>query len=64
MIIQSLNLWQVLRGVLAAFVGVQSSDQGQRDFQQGHLGVYIAGGVVLTALFVISLWLVVQMVLG
>lgn len=60
---KSFNIWQVLRGVFAAFLGVQSSSQGQQDFQHGRLGVYIAVGVVLTIAFVATLWTVVQIVL-
>lgn len=58
------NILQVLRGVVSAFFGVQSSQQGDQDFKHGHLGWYIAVALILAGLFVFTLWSVVQFVLS
>ena len=57
------SLLQVVGSVLSAFFGVQSQKNRERDFGDGNPFVFIAVGVVLTALFVLVVWSVVQMVL-
>ena len=57
------SLLQVVASVLSAFFGVQSQRNRERDFSDGNPFVFIAVGVVLTALFVLVVWSVVQMVL-
>ncbi len=57
------SLLQVVASVLSAFFGVQSQRNRERDFSHGNPFVFIAVGVVLTALFVLAVWSVVQMVL-
>ena len=59
---QKLNPFQVIGSVLAAALGVQSSKNRERDFKQGHVGVFVAAGVVFTLLFIGSVVTVVQMV--
>ena len=58
-----LNPLQVVRSVLAASLGVQSSKNRERDFRQGRAGVFIAAGVIFTLLFVATVFTVVQLVL-
>ena len=60
----SLTLWQVLTSALAAALGVQSSRNRARDFSKGKPGQFIAVGIVLTVLFVITIVTVVNIVLG
>jgi hypothetical protein len=57
------TLLQTVGSVLAAFFGVQSGRNRERDFKHGRAGVFIAVGIVMTILFVLSLWLVVKLVL-
>jgi hypothetical protein len=57
------NLVQVVASVLAAFFGVQSEQNRQRDFAGGNPLVFIVVGLVLTALFVLTVWGAVQLVL-
>ena len=59
---QKLNSFQVIGSVLAAALGVQSSKNRERDFKQGHIGIFVAAGVVFTLLFIGSVVTVVQMV--
>ena len=60
---QSPGLRQTVASVLAAAFGVQSSANRQRDFKQGKALNFIIAGVVFTALFVLTLVLVVRLVL-
>ncbi|WP_323844504.1 DUF2970 domain-containing protein [Microbulbifer magnicolonia] len=55
---------QVVLSTLAAAIGVQSSKNRERDFKGGSIKTYIAAGVIFTALFVLTLVLVVKTVLG
>ncbi len=57
------GLLDVLFSVLAAFLGVQSEKNRQRDFQYGRPVHYIVIGLLLTAVFVLVIWAVVQWVL-
>lgn len=57
------SVLQVVGSVLSAFFGVQSEKNRERDFGRGNALVFIAVGVILTLLFVLLVWGVVQMVL-
>jgi Protein of unknown function (DUF2970) len=59
-----LNPLQVVGSVLAAGLGVQSSKNRERDFKQGHPGVFIAAGIAFTVLFIGVVVFAVQMVLN
>ena len=54
---------QVAGSVLAAAFGVQSSKNRERDFKGGSFLPFIIAGVLFTALFVGSVYLVVSTVL-
>ena len=55
---------QLVLSTLAAAIGVQSNKNRERDFTGGSIKAYIAAGIIFTALFVITLVLVVKTVLG
>jgi hypothetical protein len=58
------GLRQILKAVFGAFIGVQSEQQRQQDFQtQGPLP-YIIVGVIVTLCFVLGLMLIVRWVLS
>ncbi len=57
------SLWQVVKSVLASFLGVQSSRNRERDFAQGKPSHYIIIGLIFVALFILVLIGVVQVVL-
>jgi hypothetical protein len=59
-----LTLLQTVGSVLSSFFGVQSGRHRQRDFQHGSAPKFIAVGLVLTALLILTLWLVVKLVLS
>ena len=53
----------VVKSVMAAFLGVQSEKNRERDFTQGNPAHYIVIGLVATVLFVLGIWGVVVLVL-
>jgi Protein of unknown function (DUF2970) len=58
------SLWQVTKSVFAAFLGVQSSKNYQRDFSHGKPWQYIIIGLVGVLLFVMTIVGVVKLVLS
>lgn len=62
---ESLPILHILSSVLSAAIGVQNKKNQERDFNaKGSIYIYIAAGVIFTALFVVSVALVVTMVLN
>jgi hypothetical protein len=59
-----LTLLQLIGSALAAGLGVQSSKNRKRDFSKGRPGQFIAIGVIFTALFVLIMIGVVNLVLN
>lgn len=55
---------ETVQSVLAAFFGVQSTKNRERDFTKGRAGTFIIVGTIMTALFVLVLYLVVRMVVS
>ncbi len=58
------NFFQIVLSVIAAAFGVQSSKNRERDFKGGNIYVYIAAGVIFTAVFVVAVILIVRLVLA
>lgn len=58
------SFWQVIASVLASFIGVQSHRNRERDFKHGNVLHFIIAGIVLTVLFVLLIYTVVQLVLS
>ena len=48
-------LSQVIKSVLAAFIGVQSEANRKKDFESGSISSYIIAGIIFTVLFVVSI---------
>ncbi|CAA0089234.1 Uncharacterised protein [Zhongshania aliphaticivorans] len=57
------GLFAVIGSVFAAAFGVQSSKNRERDFTQGRLINYVIAGIIFVAVFIVSVFTVVQMVL-
>ena len=55
---------QIVKSVLAAFVGVQSDNNRQQDFAQGKLSTYVIAGIIFTLVFVGGLILLVSAILS
>ena len=58
-----LTLREMLQSVLAAALGVQRGKNRSRDFSRGKPSHFIALGLMFTALFVVVLFALVQLVL-
>lgn len=58
------SLTKVIGSVLASFFGVQSSRRRADDFTHGKPLHYILVGIAATALFVLSVWGLVQWVVS
>jgi hypothetical protein len=58
-----LTFWQIAGSTLAAAFGVQNRANRERDFTRGKPLHFIIAGVVFTALFVLTVAFVVQLVL-
>ncbi|MDP2901971.1 MAG: DUF2970 domain-containing protein [Methylovulum sp.] len=55
---------QVFKSVFAAFIGVQSDENRQKDFTQGSLKHYVIAGIIFTVAFVGGLVILVSVILG
>lgn len=54
---------QLLKSTLAAFLGVQSSKNRERDFKHGKISHFIAIGLLFGLLFVATIVTIVQIVM-
>ncbi len=57
------NFWQIVLSTLAAFLGVQSSKNRERDFKHGNIYVYVVSGLIFTIIFIFTVVSVVRLVL-
>ena len=61
---QPLTLRQLFGSAISAMIGVQSKEKRERDFARGKASHFIIVGVVLTAIFVLTMAGVVTLVLS
>ena len=60
---RSPSLLSVLGSVLASMFGVQSSRKREEDFMHGKPSQYVIIGLLVTVLFVLTVWGVVSLVM-
>lgn len=60
---ENVALWRVVASVLAAMFGVRGSKGHHRDFTHGRPAAYVIVGLILTALFVLTLSGIVFLIL-
>ena len=58
------GVWQVVTSVAAAFFGVQSSSNRERDFRHGNPWLFMLVGCAMTAAVVLGFYLAVRLVLA
>ncbi|SHK47933.1 Protein of unknown function [Marinobacter antarcticus] len=58
------GVFKVMRTVAAGALGVQSNKRHEEDFETHSPWPYIIGGLLFTALFIVTLIVVVQVVLS
>jgi hypothetical protein len=54
---------RIIKSVLAAMIGVQKKQNLEEDFSKSSATPFIIAGIVMTLVFIISIWLVVQLAL-
>ena len=58
------TFFQVVKSVLAAFIGVQSKANRKNDFTNGSASSYILVGMGVTVIFILSLVFIVNLVIS
>jgi len=58
-----LSLLQMLSSVAASFFGVQSSRNRERDFSRGRAVHFVVLGLIMTTVFVLTVWAAVAWVM-
>jgi hypothetical protein len=58
-----ITILQVVGSILASFYGVQSAKSRKRDFQHGKAKTFIVVGILMTAVWYLTIYLVVTLVL-
>lgn len=61
---QKLSFLQVLGSVVSSFFGVQKNATRERDFKRGRARDFIFVGILLTLVFILAVWGVVQLVMS
>jgi len=61
---KEISLFRVVMSVVAAMFGVQSSKNRERDFAKGRPAAYIIVGLIMTLLFILTIWTVVSLVIA
>ncbi len=59
-----LSIVQIIGSVLSSFFGVQKNATRERDFKHGRARDFILVGVLLTVVFILIVWGVVQLVMS
>jgi len=61
---EQLSFLQILASVMASFIGVQSAENRQRDFERGKVMHFVWVGVLMTAVFCMAIIVLVNLVLA
>lgn len=61
---QKPGFWAIVFSTMAAAFGVQSKRSHERDFTHGNIWVFVVAGVIFTALFIATLYAIVQTILS
>lgn len=61
---ESLSFWQTLLSVGQASFGVQNQKNKERDFEKGSIKGFVAAALIFTVVFVLTLVVIVNVVLG
>ncbi len=60
---KDISFWEIFKSVLAAFFGVQSNRNRQRDFSQGKPHHFIMIGLLVALFFILLVYALVRLVL-
>ena len=56
--------WTIIVSAIAGLVGIQSKENHERDFKNGKFWHFFIAGVLVTAAFMVSVWLAVELLLS
>ena len=59
----SMNFVKTIKSVVAAFLGVQSDKNRERDFQEGQLSHFVIVGIATVLIFIVCLVVIVSLVI-
>ena len=59
-----MNFIKTIKSVVAAFLGVQSDKNRERDFQEGQLSHFVIVGIVTVLIFIACLVAIVSLVIA
>ncbi len=58
------KIWvQAIWSAMASFIGVQSNTNRERDFEKGRFSVFVVVGLLMTLIFLLSVYGLVQLVM-
>ena len=55
---------RVIKSVMSAMIGVQKKENLKNDFSKNSATPFIIAGIIMTLVFILVVWGVVQLVLG
>ena len=55
---------RVMKSVMSAMIGVQKKKNLEADFSKHSAAPFIVAGIIMTLLFILAVWAVVQFALG
>jgi len=63
MLIGKLSLKNIIFSILSSFIGIQSNKNRERDFKSNSAIYFIIVGIIITVIFIITLYIIVKLVL-
>ena len=57
-----MSVWQTVKSVLSAMFGVQSKENRIRDFESGNPKLFIFIGLIITVMFMLTLFLFIDQI--
>jgi len=59
-----MKMWVLaIWSVMASFLGVQSNANREREFEHGRVSVFVVAGLLMTLIFLVSVYGLVQLVM-
>ena len=55
---------RVIKSVMSAMIGVQKKENLKEDFSKNSATPFIVAGIIMTLLFILAVWAVVQLALN
>jgi hypothetical protein len=55
---------RIIRSVMSAMIGVQKKDNLKNDFSKNSVVPFIIAGIIMTLVFILTIWAVVQFALS